>query len=438
MGGTTHGAGAGRAGIARNESRRAVAAAGVGNALEFYDFVTFTFFAIQIGRTFFPSESPYLSLMASFATFGAGFFARPVGAYYLGRMSDRTGRKPVLMLSMVLMGIGTALLVLTPGYATIGWAAPVLAVVARLVQGFALGGEVGAASSYMIEAAVEHRRGWAISWQQASQSISGMIGSGIGLVISLTMSAKELESYGWRIALGIGLVIVPFALVIRRSIPETHGTEAAPKLKPPHDSSYRRTCIIGFILIGMSTISTYAFNYQASFAQAKLGFSPSVALAGQVAGYFVGLVFGLVGGALSDIVGRRPLIIGSRALYALLILPVLTWQVEAHDPLVMILSSALVIIPAAMGAGAVFAAIAENLPQSVRATSFALIYSLPVTILGGSTQLVLEWLIHVTGNPLSVGWYLTGVALVSGVAALFLPESAPRRRRQAEAIYAAA
>ncbi|WP_195908543.1 MFS transporter [Novosphingobium sp. Gsoil 351] len=294
----------------KREARRAVAAAGVGNALEFYDFVTFTFFAIQIGRTFFPSSSDYATLMASFATFGAGFLARPVGAWYLGRLSDRTGRKPVLMLSMVLMGLGTSMLVFTPGYATIGIAAPVLAIVARLVQGFALGGEVGAASSYMIEASAQHRRGWVISWQQASQQISGACGAAVGLMISLTMSAQDLQTFGWRIALGAGLVIVPFALVIRKSIPETHGDAARPVLSPPADASYIRTCVIGCILIASGTISTYAFNYQASYVQSKLNFPPSVALAGQVSGYVIGLIFSLGGGALSDRFGRKPFIVG--------------------------------------------------------------------------------------------------------------------------------
>jgi len=425
---TMHGGAQGARELSKSEARRAVAAAGVGNALEFYDFVTFTFFAIQIGKTFFPTSSDYVTLMASFATFGAGFFARPIGAWYLGRVSDRTGRKPVLMLSMVLMGLGTAMLVLTPGYATIGIAAPVLAVVARLIQGFALGGEVGAASSYMIEASAVHRRGWAISWQQASQQISGACGAAVGLVVSLIMSAEKLQSFGWRVALGVGLVIVPFALVIRRSIPETHGDPAKPVLTPPAAASYARTCVLGCVLIASGTIATYAFNYQASYVQSKLHFAPSTALAGQVAGYLVGIFMSLGGGALSDRVGRRPVIVGSRLLYAAMIVPVLSWQLRSPEPAVTIAAAALLIIPVAVGAGAIYAAIAEMLPQQVRATSFALIYTLPVTFLGGTTQLVLEWLIHVTGNPLAIGWNLTAVALVATVAAMFLPESAPARQ----------
>ena len=417
--------------LSAQESRRAVAAAGVGNALEFYDFVTFTFFAIQIGRTFFPTHDPYVSLMASFATFGAGFLARPLGAWVLGRVADRRGRKPVLMLSMVLMGLGTALLVLTPGYARIGAAAPAIAVFARLIQGFALGGEVGAASSYMIEAADAQRRGYAISWQQAGQSISGLSGAAIGLLVSLTMNAQQLETFGWRIALGVGVVIVPYALILRRAISETHGVATAPVIEPPADSSFARTVTIGLILMGMGTTATYAFSYQASYAQSKLHLSPSVALGGQVAGYCVGIVASLYGGMLSDRIGRKPLIIATRIGYGMMIVPILAWQLAMPTPLVLIVSTALLAIVSTGGTGVIYAAIAESLPQRARATSFALIYSVPVMILGGTTQLLLEWLIHVTGNPLAVGWYLVGITIIATIASCFLTESAPARRKPA-------
>ncbi|MBW8785183.1 MAG: MFS transporter, partial [Novosphingobium sp.] len=201
--------------------RRAVFAATLGNALEFYDFVTFAYFAIQIGKTFFPSHDPFVSLMGSLATFGVGFVTRPIGAYVLGGYADRHGRKRAMLLSMMMMGAGIALLVLTPGYARIGVLAPIAAVTARLLQGLALGGEVGSATIYMMEASDPYKRGFTISWQGASQGISATVGALVGLLISLVLTGPELTSYGWRIALGLGLFIVPVALMVRSSLPET-------------------------------------------------------------------------------------------------------------------------------------------------------------------------------------------------------------------------
>ena len=203
------------------QRRQAIVAATLGNGLEFYDFITFAFFAIQIGHTFFPSESAFLSLMGSLATFFVGFLTRPLGALVLGGYADRVGRKPAMMISMTMMGAGIILLVITPGYASIGYAAPVIAVIARMIQGFALGGEVGSATIYMMESADPHRRAYAMSWQGASQNIAATIGSAVGLLLAFVMTEAELSAYGWRIALALGVTIVPVALWVRSSLPET-------------------------------------------------------------------------------------------------------------------------------------------------------------------------------------------------------------------------
>jgi len=178
-----------------SQRRRAVIAATMGNGLEFYDFITFAFFAIQIGNTFFPSQNHYLSLMGSLATFGAGFITRPLGAHILGGYADRRGRKPAMLISMSLMGLGIVLLCVTPGYASIGIAAPVIAVCARLIQGFALGGEVGSATVYMMESARPERRAFTVAWQGASQNVAATIGPAVGLALSLALSASELSAH---------------------------------------------------------------------------------------------------------------------------------------------------------------------------------------------------------------------------------------------------
>src|ERR1700761_5744312 len=215
---------AGRGGLVS----RGILAVTVGNMLEFYDFITYSFFAIQIGRTFFPTDSRYASLMLSLVTFGAGFVTRPIGGLVIGSYSDRAGRRPAMILSFVMMGSAIIVLALTPSYEPIGVAAPIIAIVARMVQGFSLGGEVGPTTAYLMEAAEPGRRGLAVSWQPASQQIAATAGAFVGVVLSESMDSAALDAYGWRIAFLLGAVCLPFGLWMRSGLPETvHGAETA-------------------------------------------------------------------------------------------------------------------------------------------------------------------------------------------------------------------
>src|SRR5579862_2760349 len=211
---------------------RNVAAVVIGNWLEFYDFVVFTFFTLQIGDAFFPTHTEFGRLMLSLATFGVGFAARPIGAVVIGRFADKVGRRPAMMLSFSLMGAALLGFVCVPGYKQIGVWAPILAVSCRLVQGFALGGEVGPTTAYLIEAAPLSKRGVYGAWQSASQSLASISGGGMGLLISALLGATAAHEWGWRIALAVGVLVLPFGLVIRRHLPETLG-HAEPKL-PSH------------------------------------------------------------------------------------------------------------------------------------------------------------------------------------------------------------
>src|SRR5436305_5912667 len=201
--------------------RRHIAAVTLGNALEFYDFLTFSFFAIQIGHAFFPSNSAYGSLMGALATFGAGFAMRPLGAIVIGRYADRVGRKPAMLLSFVLIGASIFGMALIPPYAAIGLAAPVLAVISRMVQGFSLGGEIGSNTSYLLEAAPPAERGAIVGWQGASQMIAILVGSLVGVLLSSLLAPDVLDAYGWRIAFVFGGLAVPFGLWLRTTLPET-------------------------------------------------------------------------------------------------------------------------------------------------------------------------------------------------------------------------
>ncbi len=416
------------------QRRRAVLAVNIGNGLELYDFVTFAFFAIQIGHTFFPSSNGYVSLMASLATFGAGFVTRPLGAHILGGYADRAGRKPAMLTSMTMMGAGILLLALSPGYATIGIAAPLLALIARLLQGFALGGEIGSATAYMLESAGDDRRGFTASWQPASQAIAGALGSIVGLALSLVLTRLQLDQFGWRIALGLGASIVPFALLIRNGLPETHDVAAEPAPAVPFHR-YCRVIGLGFGIVTAGTISTYIFHYMATYGQNSLHLKSSVAFAGQTANQVISIFGAMLGGWLSDRIGRRWVMIAPQCAFLVAITPCFVWLTTARTAAAFIGANVILSFTQVVSQGAIYAAITESLPRAVRARGFALVYSIPVAAFGGTTQLVVTWLLHVTGNPMSIGWYLTAVTAIGLMAMIAMQESAPVRLRRMAPAY---
>src|SRR5580765_8057387 len=200
---------------------RHVMAVFIGNGLEFYDFLTFSYFAVYISRTFYPGGSPASALLATLATFGAGFLTRPIGAIVIGGMGDRVGRKPAMIFSFTLMGVAIVGLALTPSYGMIGPLAPALVLLCRLVQGFALGGEVGPTTAFMAEAAPPHRRGLYLSMQYATQDAAVLMAGLVGATLAARLNALQLENWGWRAAMLLGASIVPFGIMVRRTLPET-------------------------------------------------------------------------------------------------------------------------------------------------------------------------------------------------------------------------
>ena len=413
-----------------DQSRRAGVAATIGCALEWYDFLTYAFFAIQIGNTFFPSLSPYLSLMASLATFGVGFLARPVGAYVLGHYGDRHGRRPAMLISMVLMGLGILLLVITPGYATIGWAAPIIAVIARLIQGFAVGGEVGASSVYMVEAAPPHLRGLGASMQGIAQGVGNVAGTLVGLALSLWLSAELMSDYGWRIAMALGIVVIPYALYIRRNLPETRrDEEQAGDTQGGSYPSLTKLVLTVSALIAGGTMSTYTISYVATFGQAQLGFSVTQAMLVQLGANIAFVMGALAGGLFSDRFGRKAGAISCSVLLVTLAVPGFMLITGSRSMPVLVLCSVLFSFVAQFRGSSVYAALAEGAHPAIRTRVFGLVYALPVTIFGSVTQLALTWLIKTAGTPVAAGWFLAGANVVALVGALFLPETSARYRK---------
>ncbi|HTV34779.1 MAG TPA: MFS transporter [Methylocella sp.] len=412
---------------------RAILAATLGNMLEFYDFITFSFFAIQIGHTFFPSESQYASLMASLATFGAGFVTRPIGAIVIGAYADRAGRRPAMILSLTMMGAAIVTLALTPGYETIGVAAPILAILARLIQGFALGGEVGPTTAYLLEAAPLARRGLAVAWQPASQQIAATAGSLVGLILAGMLGSEALESYGWRIAFLIGALTLPFGLWLRRNLPETlhlHETGTAPVQHARRRSAVRahaRLLTLGLLIVASGTIITYVTQYMTTYAENTLHVAPALAFTTTVVANGTGIVAALLGGWLADHLGRRPIMIWPQLAGLLMTLPVFSWIVDTRGAVALIVGFGLLSLVNTLPYTAFYAAFAEALPKNIRGSAFATIYATAVASFGGTAQLIVTWLIHVTGDALAPAWYMLLATAAGLLAMVMMSETAPRR-----------
>jgi MFS family permease len=422
---------------------RHILAVTLGNALEFYDFLTYAFFAIPIGHAFFPSSSAYGSLMLSLATFGAGFVTRPLGGVVLGAYGDRAGRKPAMLLCFVLIGGSTLAMAIIPPFAVIGVAAPILAVIARMVQGFSLGGEVGSSTSFLIEAAPPHRRALAAACQAASQNVASLVGSVAGLAVTALLPADLVDGYGWRIAFLLGASAVPFGLWMRARLPETlhepshttAGGPPAPVARAPIALARRHWLVLslGLAVIAGGTVSTYIGTYAVTYAQSTLHMPASAGFAAETCRAVVSVPAVLLGGYLSDRLGRRVVNVSLVAVSLALTYPVFSWIVTTRSEL------SLVVGMTALGAsshamlGSFYAALGESLPRAIRCTGFGVVYSLSVAIFGGTTQVAVTWLIHVTGSALAPGWLRLGANAVMLVALALLPESAPVHRRSVEA-----
>lgn len=406
---------------------RHVAAVCVGNALEFYDFVTYAFFAAQIGRSFFPSNTHGVSLMASLATFGAGFLTRPLGAWVIGRMGDRRGRKPAMLLSFSLIGIATIGLPLTPSYASIGIAAPILVIAFRLLQGFALGGEVGPSTAFMMEAAPLMRRGLYISLQAMSADAAVMVAGLVGYGLAQELDAAALDSWGWRVALLVGAVIVPFGLMLRRTLGETLRMEE--KLSHVDTDagrrSYKRVAILGLAMLASATTSNYILDYLTTYANSTLGMSSKLALGATAIVGLCGVICDPLGGWLSDRYGRKPVMIIPFVVLLLVIFPCFWLLSQLRTGAALYGASALLAIASTLATCVFLVTITESLPQRVRAGGLSLIYAVAISIFGGSTQFLVNWITHVTGNPLAPAWYMVGGVTVGLIAILQMPETAP-------------
>ena len=406
-----------------------VAAVVAGNALEFYDFLTYSFFAVQIGRTFFPSHDPATSLLASLATFGAGFLMRPVGALVIGRIGDKAGRKPAMLLSFTLMGVAMIGLALTPSFKAIGVAAPVLAIVFRLVQGFALGGEVGPNTAYLVEAAPPRRRGLYVSFQYMSQDLSVLVSGLVGFGLSSYLPDAALDAWGWRAAFLLGATIVPFGLMLRRELTETlHVAAPTSAPKPAYwllTPGLALIAMLGVAMLAGGTVVNYLLDYLTTYASATLHMPTRISFLPTMAVGVFGLLFDPVGGWLSDRFGRKRVMILPWMVLLVITVPGF-WLVSHYRTAGVLVGMAIALqVAAAISTSSVLVSVTESLPAKVRCGALGLIYAFAISIFGGTTQFAVAWLTKVTHSSLAPAWYMTGAVAIALVAMTLLPETAP-------------
>ena len=418
---------------------RHVFAAFAGNALAFYDFLTFSYFSIDIGRTFFPTHDRALSLLASLATFGIGFVMRPVGAIVIGRWADRAGRKPAMLLTFALLGIGIAGMALTPSYAQIGIAAPIIVVSLRLMQGFALGGEVGPTTAFVAELVPAAKRGFYLAMQFAMQDCATLAAGLIGLGLALYLSDAQLQSWGWRAAMLVGAAIVPFGFYLRRSLPETLNTakeaeaDAGPKTEAPvleRIRPYRRILVLGFVMLAAGTIGSYAIGYMTTYARDTLHLATTVAFGFTIINGAFSVVTEFLSGWLADRYGRKPVMIIPYILLLVSILP--CYWVIAHyrNALALYGAETVMVIFAGVAQIPVLVVLTEQVPARIRSGAVAIVYAFAISIFGGSTQAVINRLINWTGDPLAPAYYWGAATLVGLVAMFLVKESAPALQRR--------
>lgn len=395
-----------------------------GNFLEMYDFMVFGYYATAIGNAFFPSSNPFLSLMLSLMTFGAGFLMRPLGAIVLGAYTDRHGRRAGLLLTLGLMSVGIVSIACMPGYATIGLLAPLLVLIGRLLQGFSAGMELGGVSVYLSEIATPGHKGFYVSWQSASQQVAVMFAALLGVVLSSILPPQKMMLWGWRVPLLLGCVILPFLFRLRRSLQETD--EFVARKHRPSTAEILRSLtanwqivLIGTMMVTMTTVSFYMITaYTPTFGNSVLHLA---SIDGLIVTLCVGgsnLFWLPVMGTLSDKVGRRPLLVVCTVLMLLTAYPVMLWLTSAPSFARLLTVELWLSFIFGSYNGAMVVFLTEIMPVEVRTSGFALAYSLATAVFGGFTPAINTYLIHITGNRAIPGLWLSFAAACGLVASL--------------------
>lgn len=411
------------------------------NFVEAYDFVVYGYYAAYIAAAFFPAKSAFASLMLSLVTFGAGYLMRPLGAVVLGSYMDRKGRRNGLIVALSMMAAGTLSIAVTPSYAAIGLAAPVIIIAGRLVQGFSAGAEFGGVAIYLSEIATPGRRGFYCSWQGVSQQVAVVVAAFFGFALTGAVSPEQMQVWGWRIPLFAGLIAIPLVLWLRSSLKETDAFRGRPH---PHSTrevldmlaAHWKLVVTGIALTVMTTVSFYLITaYTPTYARAALHMAPrTFFLATSLIG-ISNLVWLPIGGALSDRFGTRPLMLLATAAAVLTAYPAMLWLVNAPGLTRLIAVLLLYSLYFGLYYGAMTPLLAEIMPEQIRTAGFALAFVTSTAIFGGFTPAICTWLIETSGNRAAPALWLSFSAAISLITVWLLPVliAAPARLHTAPA-----
>jgi MHS family proline/betaine transporter-like MFS transporter len=408
-----HGAGA---------AMRLIIASSVGNALEFYEILVYGYFAVTIAKVFFPAADEAVSLLVTLGTFGASFLARPVGALFLGAYGDRKGRKAALTLSILLMTIGTGMMTIMPSYGSVGLLAPVLVIAARLLQGFSVGGEFASSTAFLVEHRPD-RAGFFASWQWSSQGLAAVIATGFGVLLTTTMSAADLQSWGWRIPFGFGLLIGPVGYYIRSRLPETPefvkaGGAQAPLRELFVDQWDRLLLTTGAVVA--STSSQYMLVYMPLYAIRELHLSQSTGFIAALAAAALQTVVVPFVGLWVDKVGQIRVMIAAAILFIVTSYPAFI-LLGAHASLFVLMAMVCWIgFLKSLFSGALPSLMAKIFPVKTRVSGMSLAYNIAVPIFGGFAPFFAQSLVDLTGSKLSPSYYMIATALLSLVSLIAL------------------
>jgi MHS family alpha-ketoglutarate permease-like MFS transporter len=408
---------------------RSIVGGSAGNLVEWYDWYAYSAFTLYFAPVFFPAGNSTVQLMNTAAVFAVGFLMRPVGAWLMGMYADRRGRKAGLTLSVSLMCTGSLAIALTPGYAQIGIAAPVLLVVARLVQGLSLGGEYGASATYLAEMAGERHRGFWSSFQYVTLIGGQLVALAVLLVLQALLTGAQLESWGWRIPFAIGGALAWVVFWLRRRLPETPNFLGARAAGEPRSSGmllfrvHPRAALTVMGLTAGGTLAFYAYStYMQKYLANTAGFSREAATGITALALLVYLLLQPVAGALSDRIGRKPLLVGFGVLGVLFTYPLFTAIGQARDAglAFALVLAALVIVTGYTSINAVVKA--EMFPAHIRALGVALPYSLANTLFGGTAEYVALQFKN-RGHESGFFWYVTAMIGVSLIVYLTMADS---------------
>ena len=407
----------------RKQKMGAVIRAGSGNFLELYDFLVYAYFANYIALAFFPSGDELTRLMLALGTYGVASLARPFGAVILGSYMDRKGRRKGLILTLTLMAVGTVTVAVTPTYATIGLLAPAIITLGRVIQGFSLGVEAGGVNVYLAEIATPQTRGFYCAWQGSSQALGVMAATGLGVLLTLTLTMEEMAAWGWRVPLLVGCLIIPILFWLRRSLQETEVFERSTHARTTREIlrillEHWQVVVIGILLTILNTTMFYFVNTYTALYGSLLKLDPvgnfSVALTVGTASFIMLPAFG----ALSDRIGRWPLLIAAPALVLLTAYPAMSWLVAAPSFGRLMVVEFWLAILYAMYAGTLVPFVVELMPAKVRSSGYAIILSLANGLFGTFTPFIVTVLISMTGDRASPALWLSAAAAVSILTAI--------------------